>query len=180
MRKIHYLSDFTLTLTGVSFPDYDFEVYLYTDGATKFTATYAGGVKTCVSDNDGTIEVNADGHGLNPGRVRGRLTRHIPDADYPDGVQTIVDEFATDVVLTSGFAEKKDGEESDGEESDGEGWAGGATIFGHYKSLAGVDSSVVVTGSYTMPGSTSVLVTEGGDVVVTETSGAALIMNKEE
>lgn len=180
MRKIHYKSDFTLALSGVFFPDYDFEVYLYTDGATKFTASYAGGVKTCVSDNDGTIEVNADGHGLNAGRVRGRLIRHIPDADYPDGVQTIVDEFATDVVLTSGFAEKKDGGAGDGAESDVDGWAGGATIFGYYKSLAGEDSSVLVMASYASPGSTAVLVTEGGDVVVTETSGAALIMNKEE
>lgn len=167
MRKIHYKSDFTLALSGVFFPDYDFEVYLYTDGATKFTASYSGGVKTCVSDNDGTIEVNADGHGLNAGRVRGRLIRHIPDADYPDGVQTIVDEFATDVVLTSGFAEKKDGGEGDGAESDVDGWAG-------------VDSSVLVMASYASPWSTAVLVTEGGDVVVTETSGAALIMNKEE
>lgn len=152
MRKIHYLSDFTLTLSGVTFPDYDFEVCLYTDGAKKFTASYTGGVKTRVSNNDGTIEVNADGHGLNPGRVRGLLSRHIPDVDYPDGVQTVVDEFATDVVLTSGLAEKKDGEEG---------------------------ASVLIKASYTMPGATVVLATEGGDVIVTETTEAALLMNKE-
>ena len=188
MRKIHYKSDFALILSGIDFPDYNFDIVLLTDGSTKFTASYTDGVKTNVANCDGAIEIIADSHGLAPGYVRGRLTRYIPDIDFPDGVRSVVDEFTTDIVLTAGFADTatdgcgdgdddSDDDSDDDGDSDDSGGAGGGVIYGRYVTADGASSSTV-TATYEDPDAVTVLAAESDDVVITETDEQAFITTK--
>ena len=150
--RLYYQSDFTLAVNGIDFPDYDFTVELFTDGSSVFTASYIDGTATNIANADGVIHIIADGHGLGSGTVIARLTRHIPDTDYPDGYRTVVDEAETDVELVVTAAMPVPGED-------------GETVGG-------------ITGTLVSPFDTPVLVTEDEEYyIVTETTEQLVTIN---
>lgn len=107
MTRINYKSDFTLSLSGIGFPDYDFEVTLRTSGATKFVAskvTDADGAVTLTNckEGDDAIVVIAEGHGLGCGVLRTEVCCYVPDEDYADGVRKSVFNVQTGYELCVG------------------------------------------------------------------------------
>jgi hypothetical protein len=64
-----------------------------------YTASYIDGVFTNAYERDGEIFIVFDNHGLSAGRLTVEFTVDIPNADFPDGYQRIVQPYPLDVML---------------------------------------------------------------------------------
>lgn len=113
MIKINYNSDFKLTekteegFAGVSF------AFVYTTNSGTYTASYDGTTYTnCKRNEDGSVTVIFNHHGLGPGRLKVRREFFVPDGDFPDGVYNTVSNDITDVMLVEGKTEGFDVEET--------------------------------------------------------------------
>lgn len=108
MKQIHYKCDFTLSLTlsdvaaqPIGDPGVDFEGKVYTASRLcAFAFSRCGGEMKGCAITGSTITLLLDGHSLPPGRLRGEMTFHIPDASFPDGEGHHVLHFSPEVELT--------------------------------------------------------------------------------
>lgn len=103
--KVNYKSDFSFRLTlkdalGKLLPPAgaEFTLELFTSGRGIYVPTWH-------AEPDGSLTVVCDSHGLDCGKLRGRLTLHLPDTLYPDDEHTEVVPFCTDITLTTGATE---------------------------------------------------------------------------
>jgi frataxin-like iron-binding protein CyaY len=112
MIKINYESDFKLTeKTEERFVDVPF-TFTYTTNSGIYTASYKGDVYTrCKRNEDGSITVIFNDHGLGVGKLKVRREFFIPDTDFPDGVYNIVSNDTTDIILVEGKTDNTDVEE---------------------------------------------------------------------
>lgn len=103
MIKINYESDFKLTeKTEERFADVPFE-FVYTTNSGTYTASYDGEVyKNCKRNEDGSVTVIFNNHGLGVGKLKVRREFFIPDEDFPDGVYNAVSNDTTDIMLVEG------------------------------------------------------------------------------
>jgi hypothetical protein len=112
MIKINYESDFKLTeKTEKRFADVPFE-FVYSTNSGTYTASYDGEAYTnCKRNEDGSITIIFNKHGLGVGRLKVRREFFIPDDDFPDGVYNIVSNDTTDIMLVEGKTDNTDVEE---------------------------------------------------------------------
>ena len=102
-----------MTVSGIGWPSYDFEVVLHTSGAASFTAskvTDDDGNETLTNckQGDDAIIVIAEDHGLPCGVLRGDLICYVPDDDYEDGIRKHVVHFTPGLVLVVGASDDDD------------------------------------------------------------------------
>lgn len=112
MIKINYESDFKLTerfearLVGIPFK------FVYTTGSGEYMASYDGeAYVNCKSNEDGSITIIFNKHGLGVGKLKVRREFLVPDEDFPDGVYNIVSNETTDIMLVEGKTDNTDVEE---------------------------------------------------------------------
>ena len=110
--KINYESDFKLTeryearLVGIPFR------FVYTTGSGQYMASYDGeAYVNCKSNEDGSITIIFNKHGLGVGKLKVRREFYVPDEDFPDGVYNIVSNDTTDIILVEGKTDNTDVEE---------------------------------------------------------------------
>lgn len=86
----------------IPWPDHDWVARFTTAGRFRgLTASCFGGVcRNCFRDGD-EIHIVADRHNLPPGVVSVEFTSIIPNEDYPDGVQSVVQKGVLDLNLTN-------------------------------------------------------------------------------
>lgn len=112
MIKINYESDFKLTekfkehLVGIPFK------FVYSTNSGTYTASYDGEAYTnCKRNEDGSITIIFNKHGLGVGKLKVRREFFVPDEDFPDGVYNIVSNETTDIMLVEGKTDNTDVEE---------------------------------------------------------------------
>jgi hypothetical protein len=112
MIKINYESDFKLTekfeerLVGIPFK------FVYATNSGTYTASYDGEAYTnCKRNEDGSITIIFNKHGLGVGKLKVRREFFVPDEDFPDGVYNIVSNDTTDIMLVEGKTDNTDVEE---------------------------------------------------------------------
>lgn len=112
MIKINYESDFKLTekfeerLVGIPFK------FVYSTNSGAYTASYDGEKYTnCKPNEDGSVTVIFNKHGLGVGKLKVRREFFVPDEDFPDGVYNIVSNETTDIMLVEGKTDNTDVEE---------------------------------------------------------------------
>lgn len=114
MIKINYESDFKLTETTEEqrFADVPFK-FVYSTNSGTYTASYDGTTYiNCKRNEDGSVTVIFNKHGLGVGKLKVRREFFIPDEDFPDGVYNVVSNDTTDVILVEGKTEGFDVEET--------------------------------------------------------------------
>lgn len=106
--KINYKSDFSFVLDicdivgkGAGVPSYDWQAECYTASpAAAFVASSRGGVlKGCRIDPGGAVVIVADNHHQPCGALKVRVTAWIPNDDFPDGSEALVQVCKTDIEL---------------------------------------------------------------------------------
>lgn len=112
MIKINYESDFKLTekfeerLVGIPFK------FVYATNSGAYTASYDGEAYTnCKRNENGSITIIFNKHGLGVGKLKVRREFFVPDEDFPDGVYNIVSNETTDIMLVEGKTDNTDVEE---------------------------------------------------------------------
>lgn len=113
MIKINYESDFKLTETTEQqrFADVPFE-FVYSTNSGTYTASYDGTTYTnCKRNEDCSVTVIFNKHGLGVGKLKVRREFFVPDEDFPDGVYNIVSNETTDIMLVEGKTDNTDVEE---------------------------------------------------------------------
>jgi hypothetical protein len=97
VTQINYQSDFKAKLSlidskgsDIGFPEYDWEAEFSTDGARKYVASYIGGVCTNCYNENNTIVIVFDNHGLNVGELNVKFIAELADGTYPDLSQRLV------------------------------------------------------------------------------------------
>lgn len=98
MERINYKSDFDFILKlrdgcgqNIGFPKYDWSAKIWTSvKAYAVTISCIGGkCINCYDDND-SVHIVLNNHGLGPGRVNIEFTAEIPNSLYPDCSERIV------------------------------------------------------------------------------------------
>lgn len=116
MRCINAKSDFDFILRlydaeheVIGMPEYDWEAQLYTSSRLNaFIVSSKDGVLTnCWNDND-SIHVVCDNHGLSPGQLFIEFTGYLPNEQYEDGTQKIVLRRSMPIKLMRTNAEPPD------------------------------------------------------------------------
>ena len=116
MRCINAKSDFDFILRlydaeheVIGMPEYDWEAQLYTSSRLNaFIVSSKDGVLTnCWNDND-SIHVVCDNHGLSPGQLFIEFTGYLPNDQYEDGTQKIVLRRSMPIKLMRTNAEPPD------------------------------------------------------------------------
>lgn len=118
MEKINYRSDIDFILPypmwtegedgkpaikDIGFPEFDFEVRLWTARRGRSIAVACVGGRCCNCFNDGgRIHVVCNSHGLTPGRLTADYHSMLPDAIYPDGIRDLFRPMELDVELVVG------------------------------------------------------------------------------
>lgn len=103
MVKINYESDFKLTEKAEDgFADVPFR-FVYSSNSGIYTASYDGTEYiNCKRNEDGSVTVIFNNHGLGVGKLKVRREFFIPDRDFPDGVYNAVSNDTTDIMLVEG------------------------------------------------------------------------------
>lgn len=103
MIKINYESDFKLTEKAEDgFANVPFR-FVYSVNSGTYTASYDGEKYTnCKRNEDGSVTVIFNNHGLGVGKLKVRREFFIPDGDFPDGVYNAVSNDTTDIMLVEG------------------------------------------------------------------------------
>lgn len=118
MRKINYKSDFDFILpfpvckatadgtcerVDLGWPDFDWEVKLYTSSKINaYTASRKGDtLVNCFNDN-GRIHIVCDNHRLGRGVLNVEIHSELPNGIYPDSVQNIFSPYPLGIELIEG------------------------------------------------------------------------------
>lgn len=112
MININYESDFKLTEKAEDgFANVPFR-FVYSVNSGTYTASYDGDKYTnCKRNEDGSVTVIFNNHGLGVGKLKVRREFFVPDEDFPDGVYNIVSNETTAIMLVEGKTDNTDVEE---------------------------------------------------------------------
>lgn len=104
MIKIYCKSDFKLVeKIDERFAKAPFSFVYKTTGTNGYRAAFDGTTYTnCKRNDDGSITVVFNNHGLGIGKLKVRREFFIPDTDFPDGLYNAVSNDSTEIVLTDG------------------------------------------------------------------------------
>lgn len=85
-------------INGLHMSDYDFECrfYVYTN---KYVVVSKTDMKEVDSDNYIALITSELANKIGRGAIKMRITAHIPDSDFPDGMRTEIAEVCTGVVI---------------------------------------------------------------------------------
>ncbi len=81
--------------------NYEFEVEIMSTGMSRKSVVISKSESVKIDDNN--YVVCFDTKDLGQGRIKCRVTAHLPDADFKDGYRTEVAEVNTDIELIKGI-----------------------------------------------------------------------------
>ena len=115
-RQVNYQSDFDVLLTVkdsggavIGFPEFDFILTFFTNGAVRFGVGQVNGVMRGVRNVGGKIGVAFDDHKMMPGVLNLEFRADVKDETYPDGKKLTVFDVPTGISLVSGNGELSTG-----------------------------------------------------------------------
>jgi hypothetical protein len=103
MSKIYYESDFKIRETfQTDTPIKGFKFTYYVKD-TEYVASWDGTtLQNCKLNNDGSVVVFFENHGLSIGKLRCKREFFLQDSDFPDGFYNAMVDELLDVTLTRG------------------------------------------------------------------------------
>lgn len=110
-KQVNYQSDFDFILqftfqgSATTFPDYDFRIQFWTNGASVYEASCIDGVAKNCKNDEGKLRIYFDSHNLAAGQLSCKMWQEIPNSDYPDGEKMVVSPTLLPIELVRGTAQ---------------------------------------------------------------------------